>query len=415
MTVEYYKGTADGGNILYTDATYSTAHDAANGETVQDNGIATSRNSLIGGDYHVRRSFVTIDTSALPDAANITAAKLFLGVAPLSVGEADSGQATLHIVEGVQNVPIIASDFGDHLGKTISGGSIDISGLEATSGAIVIELNVTGLGLINKTGITKFCLRTAGDIDNSTPSGDNKFVTSYLSQSRPFVVISAATAITSKDAQLNATIYALGFPGLEVTYDGDDKIYPRAQFTYRAGSFPAGGSPDTQWEELLGLEATIQHKAIGLDLETLYWFKVRAENELGTHDPTGPSGHLNFTTLADTDLLRVTALVIHWSAGPNAVYQQENLTGGLFSQYFSPISPIREPEATLPELIQTRQPARDLLSKMVPTLREYGQWLKAHSQEEQRAILRGIPGADVLTLRVWQEWVVRLRSMGQDV
>ena len=113
-------------------------------------------------------------------------------------------------------------------------------------------------------------------------------------------------------------------------------------------------------------------------------------------------------------LVRVTALVQHWSAGPGAVYQTEILTGGLFSQYFSPISPIKEPEPTLPELIQTRQPARQLPGP-IPTLREYGLWLGSHTQAEQRAILRGIPGADVLTLRVWQEWVVRVRSMGQEI
>lgn len=121
------------------------------------------------------------------------------------------------------------------------------------------------------------------------------------------------------------------------------------------------------------------------------------------------------TVSPSNDMVRVTALVIHWSAGPNAIYQEEILTGGLFSQYFSPISPIKEPEATLPELVQNRQPARDILSRMVPTLREYGEWLGTHSQEEQRAILRGIPGADILTLRVWQEWVVGRRSMGKDI
>ena len=109
-------------------------------------------------------------------------------------------------------------------------------------------------------------------------------------------------------------------------------------------------------------------------------------------------------------LVRVTAQVIHWSAGLGAVYQMEILTGGLFSQYFSPISPIKEPEPTL----QERGPARQLPGP-VPTLREYGDWLGSHSQEEQRAILRGIPGADILTLRVWQEWVIRVRSMGQEI
>jgi len=109
-----------------------------------------------------------------------------------------------------------------------------------------------------------------------------------------------------------------------------------------------------------------------------------------------------------------TFIVQHWSAGPGAVYQTEILTGGLFSQYFSPISPIKEPEPTLPELIQTRQPARQLPGP-IPTLREYGQWLGTHTAEEQRAVLWGIPGEDILTLRVWQQWVIRLRRMGQEI
>ncbi|KKM89235.1 hypothetical protein LCGC14_1250750 [marine sediment metagenome] len=115
-------------------------------------------------------------------------------------------------------------------------------------------------------------------------------------------------------------------------------------------------------------------------------------------------------TIPANALVRVTAQVIHWSAGPGAVYQTEILTGGLFSQYFSPISSQKEPEPTL----QERGPARQLPGP-IPTLREYGQWLATHTQAEQRAILRGIPGADVLTLRVWQDWVLGQRAMGKEI
>ena len=107
-------------------------------------------------------------------------------------------------------------------------------------------------------------------------------------------------------------------------------------------------------------------------------------------------------------LVRVTGIVVWWDTGPDKIYQSELLLGGLFSQYFSPVSPIKEPEPTIPEKRQLRPPP-------LPTLREYGQWLKAHTEAEQRAILSGIPGENFFTLKVWQDWVIRVRRMGKEL
>lgn len=101
-------------------------------------------------------------------------------------------------------------------------------------------------------------------------------------------------------------------------------------------------------------------------------------------------------------LARVTAQVHYWSAGPNAVNQLEILTGGLFSQYFSPVSDVKEPEPTMPT---PRQP-----QAWKPTIRQYGQWLAAHTREEQVALL-GTTRA--LSYAEWSRWVLNQLSMGK--
>ena len=411
MTKEYFHATNGSGHIRSDDADYATARGASTGD--QKTNVPSVRNSFgtpVGGQYTVERGFLTFDTSSLPDAANITAVTILLFLGNPSKTETDAGQGTLHVVQGTHNDPIVLGDFD--LVSDVSGGSKDNADLVGTGDGetiTTIDLNATGIGWINKTGITKLALRTAGDINASTPTGGNiALFTNIQNGTVPRVFTEAVTNITDGEATLNGQVVAIHPIGMEVTYDGDDSNLPRGRFAYRKNAFPTSGSAATPWQEILSLSQVIEAKVTGLDEDSLYWVKMRAENQNGTTDPVGPTEHVSFNTLEDTDLIRVTAQVIHWSAGPNAVYEEELLTGGLFSQYFSPTGP-REPEPTL------RGPARDILSKMVPTLREYGQWLGSHTQAEQRAILRGIPGADVLTLRVWQEWVVGRRRMGQDI
>ncbi len=108
--------------------------------------------------------------------------------------------------------------------------------------------------------------------------------------------------------------------------------------------------------------------------------------------------------IPENAMVRVTGLVIHWSAGPNGVYQQENLTGGLFSQYFSPVSAQKEPEPTIPT-------APQIITDPLPTVREYAFWMGTHTQAQQRAIF----GTTIITLKVWQHWVLGQRAMGKEI
>lgn len=84
------------------------------------------------------------------------------------------GQATLHVVRSVHGSELISADFGGLKTKMISGGSISVDDWQDTYEWNEILLNTTGNGWVSKTGITKFGLRLAGDIDNNTPTGLNR-------------------------------------------------------------------------------------------------------------------------------------------------------------------------------------------------------------------------------------------------
>ena len=52
---------------------------------------------------------------------------------------------------------------------------------DLVSGYNDITLNADGRSWINKTGTTKFCIRSSRDIDGNTPSGD-EFIQVYMSE-----------------------------------------------------------------------------------------------------------------------------------------------------------------------------------------------------------------------------------------
>lgn len=87
--------------------------------------------------------------------------------------ETDPGYATVHIVEGVQHDPLEDVDYENHVNKNISGGSIAYGSLVEEAYNDIV-LNTIGRGWINKTGITKLCLRVAADIEDNEPTGENE-------------------------------------------------------------------------------------------------------------------------------------------------------------------------------------------------------------------------------------------------
>lgn len=288
MTVELFKATAACGRIRSQDADYVTAQGAASGDllaTDQIQGIIA--NEKPNAYYNVWRSFLYFPTGALPDDANITRVRLGLKTSATPL-EADTGQTTLHIVEGVQGDTLAYSDFGAHLTKTTSGGSINIAGMGVTNNFFWVTLNATGRGWVNKTGLTKLCLRSAGDIAKAVPSGRNYFSYKGTVSAVPTITAKDASSVGGSSATLNGEFTVQPFV-LEVTYDGADAEYPQVRFQY--GLSTAYGT-DTAWQRGQLMRETFSQIITGLSPETLYHFRAQAKNASGT----GSGSDKTFTT-----------------------------------------------------------------------------------------------------------------------
>ena len=168
MAVDTFYLNAGGSGSRRSDASpYSTVHDAT---TMTNDGYgaddAYTENEAYSSTFQIGRSFLSFDTSALPDNAVIESAVLRL----YPVGTTRSGDgASCVIVQSTQasETSLVDGDW-DQLG-TVSGGSLAYSSMAA--GAYrEISLNATGLSWINKTGFTKLGIRDSGDISNTVPS-----------------------------------------------------------------------------------------------------------------------------------------------------------------------------------------------------------------------------------------------------
>lgn len=206
------------------DAVYANAHDAAAADSGGDDATQGGASITKWPPYEVLRHLLAFDTSKLDELgiANIT--QVDLELYSTSGGEDDVGQGTLHVVEGIQSIPIDLADFGPLKSQVVSGGSI-VNASIPVADWYAITLNATGRGWINKPGVTKLALRVAGDIDNDTPTGMNAALleeetegsnliaklTIYFSESQPAILTTdVADLLLCLSARLNGTLSAGG-------------------------------------------------------------------------------------------------------------------------------------------------------------------------------------------------------------
>jgi len=103
----------------------------------------------------------------LPDSAVISGAILALYSFD---HECDKiSRPNLYIVEGVQGDPVVVANYGDELPYVTSWGFIDLRNI-VDDQYNNINLTADGLAGINKTGITKFCLKGQFDLDDIDPA-----------------------------------------------------------------------------------------------------------------------------------------------------------------------------------------------------------------------------------------------------
>jgi len=165
----FYCDDSDG--YIYKKSTsYSTARNSLKG-TVNDDGTAIYigqryQPGIPDNYYYVYRGFLFFDTSPIPNVANITNANLTI-YKYLDNSNKDFSITIQNGQPDSPHKPLLAEDYyyGNYSGD---GGSLHTS--DFGSGANIISFNESGRSWINKSDITKLCLRSSRDINNQAPS-----------------------------------------------------------------------------------------------------------------------------------------------------------------------------------------------------------------------------------------------------
>lgn len=169
-----YSTSSDGQLGKSRAPSWISAHDTADGDEMKLTKtylVVQTNTEGIPVIFDCYRSYLFFGTSALGAGAIVSAATLSLYGYPGE--EFDPGHADLGMVEGVQHDPLEYVDHIAHRYKTTLGIESYYAYPLATDAYTSKSLNATGIGWINKTGTTKFCLKLKGDIANLQPGGKN--------------------------------------------------------------------------------------------------------------------------------------------------------------------------------------------------------------------------------------------------
>ncbi len=146
--------------LYKTSTNYLTARNSATSTSVSN---AVGQNKS-GSDYFIYRYFVGFNTSGLDDVALIQSAYITL----TNDGDSSATDFDIIIKNGMPTYPHSPVVTGDYALSNYdgNGGSVNTANTYT-----VINLNATGLGWVNKTGITKFALISSRDIGTELPVG----------------------------------------------------------------------------------------------------------------------------------------------------------------------------------------------------------------------------------------------------
>jgi len=195
----YYSGDGthnDGFVINHGFDQYATIQSASTGTEVSNPAYTTmltvGQDKADSGEYYVYRASIPFDTNSLLDNCTITGATLYLyGYGPdYSYSDFD-----MEIVQSNQasSGNLALSDYGNF--GSISGGSLNTSSWQGYNGVNTIEFNATGLGWINKNGVTFIGFRSSRDVKQTEPT-QHEFLNIWSSESgssyKPYLVVEYA-------------------------------------------------------------------------------------------------------------------------------------------------------------------------------------------------------------------------------
>ncbi len=180
-TLQVRSGSPDGYVYKGDSSDYDTTQNAAIGEFAIITGsyatIGQQFNFEVAGRYMVTRTVLQFDTSSLGTLIGITSATLAFKVS--NIGSPPAQDFNITMVDGTDAEDVLeVADYGELLIATVSGGSTVFTDPWVADSEKTITFNATGLTWINKTGLTKLCLRSDRDITPTQPtaSGERIFI-----------------------------------------------------------------------------------------------------------------------------------------------------------------------------------------------------------------------------------------------
>ena len=177
-TITVYS-TSNDGYLSNHSTSYNTAWTASTG-TVSSTSATFSIGQKPPGmqpQYYIYRGCLFFNTSRLPSNAYIENATLSL----YKSGDFSATDFQITVQNGQPTYPHYPMQTGDY-GKTHyygNGGALNTSGF--VNGYNAIYLNSNGRSWMNRTGLTKLCLKSSRDINGSTPTG-NEYVAVYTNE-----------------------------------------------------------------------------------------------------------------------------------------------------------------------------------------------------------------------------------------
>jgi hypothetical protein len=161
--------TVDGQTWQYTPASNFTSLRAAAGNNASDSAENGSVARYFRNMEEILRSFFLFDTSSINDTDEIDSATISFYATEKYNGHSPAQSISCVNTNPASNTQLVAGDYDSLVTATKQASDKTVSGI-STSTWVDWSLNSTGLSNINKTGVSKFGFRMAGDVDNSGPS-----------------------------------------------------------------------------------------------------------------------------------------------------------------------------------------------------------------------------------------------------
>jgi hypothetical protein len=228
--------SSNDGYLLYQSTsapfTYSSVHDYATGSGSYSTPTNVVENYSYYNDddnateYVISRSFLYFNTSTL-SGYNVISAYINLYMYGAQNVDNDSVQVQIgNPAATYPHSPMVAGDFNQS-NYTGNGGSFIMSTYTVPA-YYAVTLNSAGIGMINTTGNTNFCLRSKNDVNDITPTGFDllsfytyeqgagyqpQLVVTYTTNVVPVVSTDSATSVTATSEKLSGTISSMGSYG----------------------------------------------------------------------------------------------------------------------------------------------------------------------------------------------------------